>query len=89
MAYDDRTMPLLGHLTELRSRLIKARLRVALAFIPAYAFAEYLFAFLTQPLQQVQPSPPTLIPLGLAQAFFTQVKVAFIAAHAPHTIPAR
>ena len=52
MADDDRTMPLLGHLTELRSRLIKALIAVALAFIPAYAFAEYLFAFLTQPLQQ-------------------------------------
>jgi sec-independent protein translocase protein TatC len=80
MADDDRTMPLLGHLTELRSRLIKALVAVALAFIPAYAFAEYLFAFLTQPLQQVQPSPPTLIGTGLAEAFFTKLKVAFIAA---------
>ncbi|HJY85149.1 MAG TPA: twin-arginine translocase subunit TatC [Candidatus Binatia bacterium] len=80
MAYDDRTMPLLGHLTELRSRLIKALVAVALAFIPAYAFAEYLFAFLTQPLQQMTPSPPTLIGTGLAEAFFTKLKVAFIAA---------
>src|SRR5215510_9730993 len=80
MAYDDRTMPLLGHLTELRSRLIKALIAVDLAFIPAYAFAEYLFAFLTQPLQQMTPIPPTLIGTGLAEASFTTLKVAFMSA---------
>jgi len=80
MAYDDRTMPLLGHLAELRLRLIKALSSVALAFIPAYAFADSLFAFLTQPLQQIQPSPPPLIGTGPAEAFFTKLKVSFIAA---------
>src|SRR6266849_51892 len=80
MAYDDRTMPLLGHLAELRSRLIKALSSVALAFIPAYAFADYHLAFLTQPCQQMQPSPPALIGTGLAEAFFTKLKVSFIAA---------
>jgi sec-independent protein translocase protein TatC len=80
MAYDDRTMPLLGHLAELRLRLIKALVAIALAFIPAYAFADYLFTFLTQPLQQITPSPPALIGTGLAEAFFTKLKVSFIAA---------
>src|SRR5713101_5327139 len=80
MAYDDRTMPLLGHLAELRSRLIKALVAIALAFLPAYAFADSLFAFLTQPLQQIQPSPPPLIGTGPAEAFFTKLKVSFIAA---------
>jgi len=80
MAYDDRTMPLLGHLEELRSRLIKALVAVGLAFIPAYAFADYLFTFLTQPLQQITPKPPALVGLGLAEAFFTKLKVSFIAA---------
>ena len=78
--YDDRTMPLLGHLEELRSRLIKALVAVGLAFIPAYVFADYLFTFLTQPLRQIKPDPPTLIGTGLAEAFFTKLKVAFIAA---------
>jgi sec-independent protein translocase protein TatC len=70
----------LGHLEELRSRLIKALVAVGLAFIPAYAFADYLFAFLTRPLQQITPSPPALIGTGLAEAFFTKLKVSFIAA---------
>jgi sec-independent protein translocase protein TatC len=78
--YDDRTMPLLGHLEELRSRLIKVLVAVGLGFIPAYAFADYLFTFLTQPLRQISPGPFTLIGTGLAEAFFTKLKVAFIAA---------
>lgn len=80
MAYDERTMPLLGHLAELRSRLIKALLAIALALIPTYWFAGELFAFLTQPLQQLSSTPTTLIGTGPAEAFFTKLKVSFIAA---------
>jgi sec-independent protein translocase protein TatC len=80
MAYDDRTMPLLGHLEELRSRLIKAFLAIAVALIPTYWFASDLFAFLAQPLQAIGPTPPTLIGTGPTEAFFTKLKVSFIAA---------
>jgi sec-independent protein translocase protein TatC len=79
MASDDRTMPLLGHLEELRSRLIKALLAIAVAFVPAYYFAGVLFQFLTQPLQQSAPDPVTLIGTSPAEAFFTKLKVSFIA----------
>ena len=80
MANDDRTMPLLGHLEELRSRLIKALLAIAVALAPTYLFSSELFALLTQPLQQISPSPPMLIGTGPVEAFFTKLKVAFIAA---------
>ncbi|HEV8717062.1 MAG TPA: twin-arginine translocase subunit TatC [Candidatus Binatia bacterium] len=80
LKYDDRTMPLLGHLEELRSHLIKALVAIGFAFVPAYAFADYLFTLLTQPLRQIAPGPPALIGTGLAEAFFTKLKVSFIAA---------
>jgi sec-independent protein translocase protein TatC len=80
MALDDRTMPLLGHLEELRSRLIKALLAVALALVPTYVFSSALFVLLTQPLQQAVPNPPLLIGTSPAEAFFTKLKVSFIAA---------
>lgn len=80
MAYDDRTMPLLGHLEELRSRLIKAFLAIAIALIPTYWFASELFVFLTHPLQAIGPTPPTLIGTAPTEAFFTKLKVSFIAA---------
>lgn len=80
MAYDDRTMPLLGHLEELRSRLIKALLAIGVALGPTYIFAGELFSFLTQPLLQVSQSPIALIGTGPTEAFFTKLKVSFIAA---------
>ncbi|MBI3757214.1 MAG: twin-arginine translocase subunit TatC [Deltaproteobacteria bacterium] len=80
MAYDDRTMPLLGHLEELRSCIIKALLAIALALVPTYLFSSELFVLLTQPLQQIAPAPPMLIGTSPAEAFFTKLKVSFIAA---------
>jgi sec-independent protein translocase protein TatC len=80
MAYDDRTMPLLGHLEELRSCIIKALLAIALALVPTYLFASEVFMLLTQPLQQIAPAPPMLIGTSPAEAFFTKLKVSFIAA---------
>ena len=79
MALDDRTMPLLGHLEELRWRLVKALLAVVVAFVPTYAFVTTLFTFLLQPLHQL-PDPPPVVGLAPAEAFFAKLKVAFIAA---------
>ncbi len=80
MAYDDRTMPLLGHLEELRSCIIKALLSIALALVPTYFFSSELFVLLAQPLQHITPAPPMLIGTSPAEAFFTKLKVSFIAA---------
>lgn len=80
MALDDRTMPLLGHLEELRWRLIKALIATSAAFAPTYFFANYLFAFLVHPLERATAEQPQLVGLGPAEAFFTKLKVAFIAA---------
>jgi len=79
MAPDDRTMPLLGHLEELRWRLVKSLLAIAVAFIPSFMFVTTLFAFLLQPLHQL-PDPPPVVGLAPAEAFFAKLKVAFIAA---------
>jgi sec-independent protein translocase protein TatC len=79
MVPDDRTMPLLGHLEELRWRLVKSLLAIAVAFVPAYAFVTTLFTFLLQPLQHL-PDPPPIVGLAPAEAFFAKLKVAFIAA---------
>ncbi|MGE0822868.1 MAG: twin-arginine translocase subunit TatC [Candidatus Binatia bacterium] len=79
MALDDRTMPLLGHLEELRWRIIKALIAIAVAFIPTYFFVTTLFTFLLYPLQQLPDAPP-VIGLAPTEAFFSKLKVAFIAA---------
>lgn len=79
MTSDDSTMSLIGHLEELRSRVLRALAAMALAFIPTYFFADLLFEFLQGPLLQVCPDCK-LIGTNPTEAFFTKIKVAFIAA---------
>lgn len=75
----DVEMPLTEHLEELRRRLFRILLAVGVGFALAYGFADRLFAFLTLPLQQAAPENIALIGTGVAEAFFTKLKVAFIA----------
>jgi sec-independent protein translocase protein TatC len=79
MASDDRTMPLLGHLEELRWRIIKSLIAIGIAFVPAYMFVATLFTLLLHPLLQL-PNAPPIIGLAPTEAFFAKLKVAFIAA---------
>lgn len=72
-------MPFTGHLSELRSCLIKSLLAVAVGFAVCYANVERLFAFLTRPLTQVDVPGLTLIGTAVVEAFYTKMKVAFIA----------
>jgi sec-independent protein translocase protein TatC len=72
-------MPLLEHLTELRIRLIRSVVAVAVGFVIAYAFADQLFAALTWPLRQASHGRVLLIGTGVGEAFFTKMKVALIA----------
>ena len=82
----DVKMPLTAHLEELRWRLIKALIAIGGAFFGCYAFAERLFDFLTQPLlalnvrQGDTADVVHLIGTGVVEAFFTKLKVSFIAA---------
>ena len=76
---DDFKMPLTAHLDELRWRIIKSLAAIGIAFIPCYTFANYLFNFLARPLFLITSEVPSLIGTGVAEAFFTKLKVAFIA----------
>src|ERR1700687_281761 len=82
----DLKMPLTAHLEELRWRLIKALGAIGIAFFGCYGFAERLFDFLTQPLlalnvgQAGESEVVHLIGTGVVEAFFTKLKVSFIAA---------
>jgi sec-independent protein translocase protein TatC len=75
----DVQMPLTAHLEELRWRLIKMLLAIAAGFIATYNLADTLFAFLTRPLLAIS-GPVQLIGTGVTEAFFTKLKVSFIAA---------
>ena len=76
---DDRQMPLLDHLIELRNRLMYACAALFVGFLVCYFFAEHIYAFLVQPLADIYQGQTgrRMIYTGLAEAFFTYLKVAF------------
>src|SRR3954469_172555 len=79
---DDTKQPLMEHLIELRRRLIWCFLALGVAFAVCFYFADQIFAFLVQPLQEAfgGPGKGKLIYTKLYEAFFVQIKVAFFAA---------
>ena len=73
-------MPFTSHLQELRSRLIKSCGAVGIAFLGCFAVSEQIFAILAEPLRRIQVRGLTLIGTAVTEAFFTKMKVAFVAA---------
>ena len=78
---DDKPMPLLDHLIELRRRLMWSAVAFLGCFFVAYYFSGDIYYFLAQPLAVVlkeQGNPdPHLVYTQLYEAFFTKIKVAF------------
>jgi sec-independent protein translocase protein TatC len=76
---DDRQMPLLDHLIELRNRLMYSCVAIMIGFMICYFFSEQIYAFLVRPLADIYQGQTgrRMIYTGLAEAFFTYVKVAF------------
>lgn len=73
-------MPFTSHLAELRNRLVKSVLAVAVAFFACYAFVDDIFALLAAPLRRLSIRGLTLIGTAVTEAFFTKMKISFIAA---------
>jgi sec-independent protein translocase protein TatC len=80
----DKPMPLLEHLVELRRRLIWSMVAFLIAFAICYRFSNQIYYFLAQPLAKILESHPgtdrKLIYTQLYEAFFTYLKVAFFGA---------
>ncbi len=78
---DQNRMPLLDHLVELRRRLTWSIVAFLIAFIISFYFANPIFDFLVEPLQNLDlwegQEGKGMIFTALHEKFFTNVKVAF------------
>ena len=76
---EERPMTLLEHLGELRKRLVRGFLAILIGFFACYGFAQQLFYYLSLPLLKVMPADSKFIYTGVAEGFFVDMKVAFVA----------
>lgn len=65
------------HLVELRKRLIICALAILVCFFISFGFWKIILKFMTQPLMDVMPAGSAMIYTGVAEAFFTAMKVSF------------
>lgn len=78
---DETQAPLLDHLIELRTRLLRIVMVLALTFSVCMYFADDIFGFLVRPLTAAFPAGEgKLIYTKLYEAFFVNMKVALFAA---------
>lgn len=71
---------LLGHLIELRNRLLRCVVAVIIVFACLAAFAQDIYHVLAQPLMAVLPENSSMIATDVAAPFFAPFKLTFIVA---------
>ena len=76
---DEKKAPLATYLQEIRKRLILSFIGVGVGFVICYSFSDSIFDILTAPLIKIMPVESTLIFCTVAEAFFTYMKVGFVA----------
>ena len=78
---DESQAPLLDHLLELRTRLLRCVYAIAIAFVVCFYFADTILGILVQPLTHAFPvGQGKLIYTKLYSAFFVNLKVSLFAA---------
>lgn len=71
---------LISHLLELRDRLVRALIAVAIIAVPCLIFANDIFTFIAEPLRAKLPEGATLIAMSVVSPFLTPFKMALFVA---------
>ncbi|GAC1625810.1 MAG: twin-arginine translocase subunit TatC [Nevskia sp.] len=79
---DPVEQPLLAHLVELRTRIVRALMGVAIVLVPLLFVAKQLYHYLATPLIKLLPAGSTMIATEVASPFFTPFKLAAVVAFA-------
>ncbi len=77
-----REQPLVEHLLELRSRVLKALAGFIVVLIPLAFFSKEIYAFLSAPLVKLMPPGVSMIATDVASPFLTPLKFSAVVAFA-------
>ena len=72
---NQKELPLLDHLTELRSRILRSLGITLVIFIPLYYFSNEVYVWLSAPLVAVLPNGSSMIATQVASPFLTPFKL--------------
>lgn len=72
--------PLIAHLLELRSRLLRSIVGVLVLALPLMVFGQELYTLTAAPLMQFLPPGSSMIATEVASPFFAPIKLAFVVA---------
>ncbi len=70
--------PLVGHLTELRDRLLRCLLTVFLVFLSLFYFANEIYTFVSLPLRSLLPEGTSMIATDVTSPFLAPFKLTLI-----------
>lgn len=76
----EETQPLISHLIELRNRLLRCVIFVAVIFLALVYFANDIYNFVAAPLLDVMPAGMSMIATNIATPFFTPIKLTGVVA---------
>ena len=76
----DQEMPLVSHLAELRTRLLRCVVIILLIFAGLFYFAQDIYALVAAPLRAYLPEGATMIATGVASPFLTPFKLTLMCA---------
>ncbi len=74
----ENVMPLVAHLTELRTRLLRCVMTVLVIFAGLFYFAQDIYALVAAPLRAYLPEGATMIATGVASPFLTPCKLTMV-----------
>ena len=75
---NDQPMPLVSHLTELRTRLLRCVAVIFVIFAGLFAFAQQIYTLVSAPLRAHLPANATMIATDVASPFLTPFKLTMI-----------
>jgi len=70
--------PLVEHLIELRSRLLKCLIAIIIVFLPLFYIANDIYTFISEPIRKYMPEGNAMIATEVASPFLTPFKLSLV-----------